>query len=157
MATETIEKEKVTKRESKVKDLEKKETVEAAVESVETKKPKKERIGLPVEGRMRIIQSKAKDLEFEGSLWAEVESFHGDELKKTRYTRLSVYRVTGKNVFVAVVTHLSKFQHVQPRYEAAVCTEDEDVVKFFGLGYLAKKLYKKLNIAEARGTLSKLN
>ncbi len=157
MTTETVN-EKVSKRESKAaKEDKDKEVAEVEDSSLATKKPKKERVGLPIEGRMRIVQSNAKDIEFEGSLWAEVESFHGEELKKARYTRLSVYRVVGKKTFVAVVTHLSKFPHVQPRYEAVVCTEDEEVVKFFGLGYLAKKLYKKLNISEARGTLERLN
>lgn len=112
------------------------------------KKEKEERQGLPKSGRIRIPRENQQDLEFTGRVLAEVEGYHGAsvQVKKSRWTRLSVYQVEGKeHLYVCVVTHISFDRH-PPVYFSKVFSTYEELIGFTGHTFLAKRLYRKLGL-----------
>ena len=119
----------------------------AVAKAPKAKKAGHERVGgLPKSGRIKIARENMKDLEFTGKLLVEVENYHGDsvKLKKSRWTRLSVYSVEGKEgLYVAVVTHLS-FTGLPPVYYCKPFSKESEVEAFFGQSFLAKSLYEKM-------------
>jgi len=84
------------------------------------------------------------DFQFFGTLLASVP----DSSNAERWTELCLY-LTKKGTFICQEIGHTKKQGEQNRFKAETAASIEDVTKFFGYGWLAKKLYLKANINSA--------
>jgi len=62
-----------------------------------------------------------------------------------RWTELYLYK-TAKGKFVCSSIGRTRWQGEHDRYSAAVCTTTDEVIEFFGHGWLAKELYSEAKI-----------
>ena len=68
--------------------------------------------------------------------------------KDDRWTELSLYKTKGGK-FVCSEIGYTKWQGEQTRYKAEVCETTEEVVEFFGHGWVSKELYSDAGIDTA--------
>ena len=95
----------------------------------------------------------APPLRFKGELLAETRSSpdrgRGDWSGATgRWTELRLYRTKGGK-FVCQRINRTQWQGERDSFEAVVCQTENDVMEFFGWGWLAKDLYAEAGLDAA--------
>lgn len=81
-----------------------------------------------------------------GSASTSPETARSDYSGQTgRWTVLRLYR-TQAGKYVCEQIGKTRWQGEHNRYSGAVCETDQQVVEFFGLGWLAKELYDECDI-----------
>ena len=95
-----------------------------------------------------IKQDEGPDLEIVGRRMARIAS--GDEHfnNKGRWTELAIYR-TAAGKFVATEIGRTANPGERDRYSYWICSTEQDVVEYLGLGRLAKDLYRQARIDAA--------
>lgn len=63
-----------------------------------------------------------------------------------RWTELALYR-TAKGKYICSEIGRTQWQGEHDRYRAHVCDTEQEVIDFFGHGWLAKDLYAEANIS----------
>ena len=97
-----------------------------------------------------IKRDSERSLSFKGHLVASMksspESAHPDWSHDTgRWTEMRLYRTAGGKL-VAERVQRTCWQGESDSHEARVCTSDQAVVEFLGLGWIAKELYDEAEI-----------
>lgn len=85
-----------------------------------------------------------RDIKFAGSLIAKVSSPE----KNGRRQVLRLY-LSDKGKFICQRINYTRWPDEISRFEAKVYTNYIEVIEFFGLGWLAKELYRNAKIEEA--------
>ena len=90
-----------------------------------------------------VLRDNARDLKFTGEQIAFVTSKTAD--KGDRWTELTLYR-TGSGKLICSQVGFTCWEKEHDRHTGAVCETNDEVIEFFGLGWLAKELYAEAKI-----------
>ncbi len=88
-----------------------------------------------------------RDIKFQGYLIGNIESQHANREAENysgsagRWTELTLYKTDGGS-YVCEKGEYTTWQGERDRHSGAACKTEAEVIEFFGVGWLAKKLYK---------------
>ena len=87
-----------------------------------------------------------QDFEFTGEVIASASSASEDPNKpKNRWTELVVYK-TDSLKYVCHQIGRTDMTNERDRFSAKVCYNEKEIIKFFGMGWLAKEIYNAMSI-----------
>lgn len=89
------------------------------------------------------------DIRFQGEKIASASSFKHDGPRNIRWTELTLYRTQAGKLVCAEVGR-TKWQGERTRHNVHVATDEGELVKLLGYGWLAKDLYADADIDHAQ-------
>lgn len=97
-----------------------------------------------------IARDNDRPIRFSGELIASATSsdnnaHHNYSGSTGRWTTLELYRTKGGKYICSQVGH-TRWEKERTRYSAAICSTEEEVFKFLGHGWLAKRLYDNADL-----------
>lgn len=88
----------------------------------------------------RLKREDDTDIEFSGFKIAEASS--RNQPGQLRWTTITLYETTGGTYVCQTIGH-SKARNEYARHHVALCDDPQDVIAYFGHGWLAKDLYSR--------------
>lgn len=86
-----------------------------------------------------------KDVRFSGEMLGEASSHAGRGEEQNRWAEIRLYR-TGGGKYVCEQVGRTQTPGEHDRHTVVVCDTVEEVINFFGFGWLAKELYQRAGI-----------